>query len=40
MSEQQFRQFKENKDLLTHEEVQTLQKIAEIKRKTNTGWGL
>jgi len=40
MSEQQFRAFKENKDLLTHEEIQALQKIAEIKRKTNVGWGI
>jgi len=40
MSEPQFRAFKENKDLLTHEEIQTLQKIAEIKRKTNANWGI
>jgi translation initiation factor 5B len=40
MSEHQFRAFKENKDLLTHEEIQALQKIAEIKRKTNSGWGI
>src|SRR3989344_482184 len=38
MSKQQFRKFKDNKDLLTHEEIQTLQKIAEIKRKANAGW--
>ncbi|MBS3079550.1 translation initiation factor IF-2 [Candidatus Pacearchaeota archaeon] len=40
MSESQFRQFKENKDLLTHEEIQALQKIAEIKRKANPAWGI
>lgn len=40
MSEQQFRNFKENKDLLTSEEIGALQKIAEIKRKTNAGWGM
>ena len=40
LSEKQFRQFKENKDLLTHEEIQTLQKIAEIKRKENFNWGV
>lgn len=40
MSEQQFRKFKENKDILSNEEIQTLQKIAEIKRKKNVGWGL
>ncbi|MDD5193789.1 MAG: translation initiation factor IF-2, partial [Candidatus Nanoarchaeia archaeon] len=40
MSEQQFKKFKENKDLLTQEEIQTLQKIAEIKRKTNLKWGI
>jgi len=40
MSDKQFKTFKENKDLLTNEEMQTLQKIAEIKRKDNPGWGL
>jgi translation initiation factor 5B len=40
MSESQFKQFKENKDLLTSEEIQALQKIAEIKRKNNLGWGI
>lgn len=40
LSENQFKKFKDNKDLLTHEEIQTLQKIAEIKRKNNPGWGV
>ena len=40
MSEKQFRTFKENKDLLTKEEMMTLQKIAEIKRKDNPAWGM
>lgn len=40
MSESQFRDFKENKDLLTNEEIQALQKIAEIKRKSNPAWGI
>jgi translation initiation factor 5B len=40
LSEHQFREFKENKDLLTQNEVQTLQKIAQIKRKQKTTWGV
>ncbi|MAG02162.1 translation initiation factor IF-2 [Candidatus Pacearchaeota archaeon] len=40
ISEKQFRHFKENKDLLTQSEIQTLQKIAEIKRKENVSWGV
>ncbi|MEM0465389.1 MAG: translation initiation factor IF-2 [Candidatus Pacearchaeota archaeon] len=40
MSEQQFRKFKENKDILSNEEIQVLQKIAEIKRKKNISWGI
>ncbi|MFA7708090.1 MAG: translation initiation factor IF-2 [Candidatus Pacearchaeota archaeon] len=40
MSEKQFKEFKENKDILTPEEMQTLQKIAEIKRKRKTAWGI
>jgi len=36
----QFKEFKKNKELLTREEIQTLQKIAEIKRKQNTTWGV
>ncbi len=39
MSDKQFRTFKENKDLLTPQELQVLQKIAEIKRKNNPAWG-
>ena len=40
MSEGQFRDFKDNKDLLTPEEIGALQKIAEIKRKSNPAWGI
>jgi translation initiation factor 5B len=40
LSENQFKQFKENKDLLTQDEIQTLQKIAQIKRAKNTTWGV
>lgn len=40
ISESQFRNFKDNKDLLTAEEMQVLQKIAQIKRKTNPNWGI
>tara|TARA_B100001971_G_C18244418_1_gene573211 strand:- start:15 stop:1745 length:1731 start_codon:yes stop_codon:yes gene_type:complete len=40
LSEKQFRQFKENKDLLTTDEIQALQKIAEIKRKEKVTWGV
>ena len=40
LSEKQFRHFKDNKDLLTQEEIQTLQKIAEIKRKKKVTWGV
>ena len=40
LSENQFRKFKENKELLRQDEIQTLQKIAEIKRKTNITWGV
>ncbi|MFA5857247.1 MAG: translation initiation factor IF-2 [Candidatus Pacearchaeota archaeon] len=40
MSENQFKKLKDNKDLLTQEEIQTLQKIAQIKRKSNPGWGI
>lgn len=39
ISEFQFRQFKENKDLLTSEEKSVLQEIASIKRKINVTWG-
>ncbi len=40
MSEQQFRKFKESKDLLSENEIQTLQRIARIKRAVNIGWGV
>lgn len=40
LSEKQFRSFKENKDLLTSEEMHTLQKIAEIKRQEKMTWGV
>jgi translation initiation factor 5B len=40
LSEKQFRDFKENKELLTSDEVQVLQKIAQIKRAKNTTWGV
>jgi len=40
MSDKQFKTFKENKDLLTKEELAALQKIAEIKRIDNPGWGI
>ena len=40
ISEHQFKEFKKNKDLLTHDEVQILQKIAEIKRKEKVTWGV
>jgi len=40
ISEYQFKEFKKNKELLTQEEIQTLQKIAEIKRKEKVTWGV
>jgi len=40
ISESQFKKFKKNKDLLTQNEIKTLQEIFEIKRKTNEGWGV
>ncbi len=40
ISEHQFKEFKKNKDLLTQDEIQTLQKIAEIKRKEKVTWGV
>jgi translation initiation factor 5B len=40
LGEAQFRSFKDNKDLLTLEEIQALQKIAQIKRKQNPNWGM
>lgn len=40
LTEKQFQKFKSNKDLLTVSEIQTLQKIAEIKRKHKITWGV
>jgi len=40
LSENQFKQFKDNKSLLTPEETQILQKIAQIKRKKKATWGV
>ncbi|MBT4135320.1 translation initiation factor IF-2 [archaeon] len=40
LTEHQFRQFKKNKELLTQAEIQTLQKIAQIKRKSDSTWGV
>ena len=40
LSANQFREFKDNKDLLSQDEIQTLQKIAQIKRKQNPTWGV
>jgi len=40
LTENQFRNLKNNKDLLTLEEIAILQKIAEIKRKENPCWGI
>lgn len=40
ISESQFRSFKKNKDLLSPNEIKTLQEIAEIKRRTKDEWGV
>jgi translation initiation factor 5B len=40
LGEHQFREFKSNKDILTQDEIKTLQKIAEIKRKQKITWGV
>ena len=39
ISERQFKSFKNNKDLLSGEELKILQEIAEIKRRKNESWG-
>ncbi len=39
LSEKQFRAFKENKDLLSVEEMKVLGEIADIKRKKDISWG-
>ncbi|MCA9485747.1 MAG: translation initiation factor IF-2 [Nanoarchaeota archaeon] len=40
ISESQFRKFKQNKDLLSQNELKVLQEIAEIKRKKKEDWGI
>jgi len=40
ITESQFKKFKENKDLLSQDEIRILQEIAEIKRKENAVWGI
>ena len=40
ITETQFRKFKENKNLLSSEEIAILKEIAEIKRKDNVTWGI
>jgi len=40
IGEAQFREFKANKDLLSQEEIQILQEIAEIKRREKVTWGV
>ena len=40
LSETEFRNFKNNKDLLTSEEKKVLAEIAEIKRRENVTWGV
>jgi translation initiation factor 5B len=40
LSEKQFRDFKDNKELLTSNEVQVLQRIAQIKRAEKATWGV
>ena len=40
LGEGQFRQFKKNKDILSQEEIKTLQEIAEIKRRKKVTWGV
>ncbi|MBU2523027.1 MAG: translation initiation factor IF-2 [Nanoarchaeota archaeon] len=40
LTEYQFRNLKNNKELLSYDEIQTLQELAEIKRKTKPTWGV
>lgn len=40
IGEAQYREFKDNKELLSQEEVQVLQEIAQIKRKVKVTWGV
>ena len=40
ITENEFRKFKDLKNLLNNEQIQILKEIAEIKRKTNVKWGV
>jgi translation initiation factor 5B len=40
ISEGQFRNLKKNKELLSRDEIEVLQKISQIQRAKNTGWGI
>ncbi len=40
ISESQFKEFKNNKDLLSQSEIKALAELAEIKRKKNENWGI
>ena len=40
INEYQFRNFKENKNILTQDEIKALQEIAQIKRKEKPTWGV
>jgi translation initiation factor 5B len=40
MSGKQFKAFKDNKDLLSREEIEVLQKISQIKRAKDPSWGV
>jgi len=40
LSEAQFKKFKENKNLLSQEEIRVLQEIANLKRKKKITWGV
>ena len=40
LSETEFRQFKDNRELLTSEEKSLIQEIAMVKRKSNVTWGV
>lgn len=40
ISEFDFKNLKKNKDLLTYDEIQVLQELSEIKRKTKPTWGI
>ena len=40
ITDYQFKNLKNNKDLLSYDEIKTLQELAEIKRKTKPTWGI